>query len=142
MIYPARVRFTNNFRPTLDVYEWCQQHQGIPAWFHPDFREIFLCPDFFRKSMDATQPPCLTVNKYQGNFYQNGDMMTNYQLPIVMHELAHFYIQKTVGTPSDSYDVNDCLRLNAGESVENAMNFEYYVASKFCLQWINRPAAQ
>ncbi|KAL6714889.1 hypothetical protein ACLMJK_007149 [Lecanora helva] len=125
---PGQMVFTHTDRPPVDVYEYCQERPQHPSFYLSFFREIILCPHFFTTPIVALRSTCLTVNRYQGNFYQDGSLMTRYQLWSLMHELAHFYIQQT--RPIDVYNVNDCLRLSAGRSVVNAQNFVYYAASK------------
>ena len=124
-------------KKVYDAFEQCQQYGGqnkglYPAFYDTVFREIILCPHFFSMPTISARSPCLTVNKYQGNFYQDGRNMFDFQLWAVMHELVHFYLP---GPPHlEVYNVNDCLRLSAEKSIQNAQSYVYYAASKSAIR--------
>ena len=108
----------------FDLYDFCQSEV---AFYQIDAEEIIICPLFFNYPAVPSTSQCLTVNKYQEKFYQDGSQMYEFQLWILLHEIVHFY---KGGLWPEVYDVNACLRLNAGKSVVNAQNYLYYAASK------------
>ena len=122
-------RFTGE---VLDAYQFCKEHP-YPAWFHPVFREIILCPAFFTFPATPTRSQCLTVNRWQNDFYQDGRSMIFFQVWIMMHQLVHHYLENpgTHKNPrAEVYKVNQCVRLSSTASVQNAGNYVYYAASK------------
>ncbi len=51
-------------------------------------------------------------------------------LYVLLHGLANIYIFAMLGASGNLFTVNECLALNGDQSVYNAQQYVYYVASK------------
>lgn len=91
---------------------------------------IVLCPAFWRYAPipSTSKATCLTVDPHFNRFRENGARMINYQLWVILHELAHSYIYARNGKLADVSTANDCMSLSASSAVENAQNYVYYAA--------------
>ena len=98
---------------------------------------IVLCPAFW--SYPTIPPPsnvnCLTVDPLFDRFRESGKRLINYQLWVIMHELAHNYVYARSGSLSELSSVNDCVSLAASSAVNNAQNYVFYAASKCFVTW-------
>lgn len=95
---------------------------------------IVLCPAFWKYPPlpSTSKSTCLTVDPHFNRFRENGGRMVNYQLWVILHELAHAYIYARNGQLADVSTANDCTSLSASSAVENAQNYVYYAACEFC----------
>ena len=98
---------------------------------------IGLCPYFFDLAQAPTKPNCLSVNTRRNEYQLSlrgakaDRAFLDYQIYALMHEINHFYLFAARQSLVDKYGVNECVRLSAQESSENARNYDYYVASEF-----------
>ena len=124
-----------------DLFNFCDKRNSkgfkSTAFLDTLSSQIILCPEFF--IIPELPPPdqCRAVNKYQSNFYDYNPHIPNYQLWHLMHEVAHFYIHDN--PEEEAYLLNECLRLNAIASVNNAENYIFYAASMFFPRTIRSP---
>ena len=62
------------------------------------------------------------------------ERLVGYQVYHLFHEIVHFYLgtdslsEETV--PEELYEWNDCVALDASDSIRNPMNYQLYLASK------------
>ena len=120
----------------LDAYTACQQ-SPVHAFDIYGTRfvnnSIVLCPAFWSYAAIPPQSKstCLTVDPHFNRFRDDGRRLVNYQLWVIMHELAHHYIYARSGSQADVSTANDCVSLNAKSAVNNAQNFVFYAASEY-----------
>ncbi|KAL8672106.1 MAG: hypothetical protein Q9168_003411 [Polycauliona sp. 1 TL-2023] len=114
---------------------------------------VMICPFFF----DARPPQvygdipplsingqpastCLTVNAVTQRFaagtprlyyhQATGFRLTQYRMWILLEELAHLYSNTARNERGiDKYNVNDCVKLSAKDSLANGPSYSYYAAS-------------
>ena len=93
---------------------------------------IVLCPAFWNYAAipSSSRSTCLSVDPHFNRFRADGRRLINYQLWVIMHELAHAYIYARTGSLSDISYANDCIALTGSSAVNNAQNFVYYAASE------------
>ena len=119
----------------IDAYVVCQ-NSPVHAFgiFGTRFlkNSIVLCPSFWTYAAIPTlsKSSCLTVDPHFNRFRENGRRLVNYQLWVILHELAHAYIYASTGVLSDVSTANDCMSLAASSAVSNAQNFVFYAASE------------
>ena len=122
--------------PQRDAHTVCQQSPvnsfGIFGSKYLN-NSIILCPNFFTYTALPTTSAagCLTVDPHFNRFRDSGKRLVNYQLWVILHELAHVYIYARSGSLLEISTANDCFLLAGGIAVDNAQNYVYYVASKF-----------
>lgn len=73
---------------------------------------------------------CLEINYRLSQFMSNGKAMFDYQFWVVMKQITNLYVYWYGGGQLAYMDVNDCIRLPASQTIQNAMNYVYYAASK------------
>ena len=122
----------------FDAYTACVQSPVLAfAIFGTKFpkNSIVLCPDFFSYAPipSMSKSTCLTVDPHFNRFRDTGKRMVNYQLWVILHELAHTYIYARNGQIADVSTANDCMSLSASSAVGNAQNYVYYAACEFSL---------
>ncbi|KAI4086069.1 MAG: hypothetical protein L6R37_008445, partial [Teloschistes peruensis] len=136
-----------------DMFDWCTEYSmstGVvmkdPATPNPF---VILCPFFFeaqppyvkRDSADAPvngkpAKDCLSVNTRTNEFLKvtppdqyAGYELASYREWILLQLLASLYRYSDSKDMSEGIiDVNDALRLNAGEALNNGHNYMYYAA--------------
>lgn len=119
----------------FDAYTACQQ-SPVHAFgvFGTKFlkNSIVLCPAFWTYAAipSSSKSTCLIVDPHFNRFRDNGKRMINYQLWVLLHELAHTYIYARTGSLLDVSTANDCTLLAGSSAVDNAQNFVYYAASE------------
>ena len=120
----------------FDAYTACQQSPvhafGIFGTKFPK-NSIVLCPAFWTYAPipSLSKSTCLTVDPHFNRFRDTGRRMVNYQLWVILHELAHAYIYARNGQLADVSTANDCTSLSARSAVNNAQNYVFYAASMF-----------
>ena len=113
----------------VDLFTYCQ-HDPLTRIIN--FGVIILCPQFWNIRDFTTHSNCLTVNKYQQNFYQEGYGMMTAKIWLLLDELVEFYIPE-YDLEKVVYEANDCLRLIGRDAVKNPANYVYYLASESIL---------
>lgn len=120
----------------FDAYTACQESPinafdiyGSRSLQNP----IVLCPAFWKY---AAIPPlsksnCLTVDPHFNRFRDSGRRLIDYQLWVILHELAHHYIYARSGRQADVMAATDCMSLTGSSAVNNAQSFVYYAASEW-----------
>ena len=98
---------------------------------------IVLCPAFWSYPTIPQQSNvnCLNVDPHFNRFRDPGERLINYQLWVILHELAQNYIYARSGSLFELPDVNDCVSLSASSAVNNAQNYVFYAASKRSVIW-------
>ena len=125
----------------FDAYTACQQ-SPVHAFgvFGTRFLKysIVLCPAFWTYAAipSLSKSACLPVDPHFNRFRDNGRRMVNYQLWVILHELAHAYIYANSGSLVDVSTANDCMSLAASSAVKNAQNYVFYAASECILPWL------
>ena len=96
---------------------------------------IVLCPAFwnFLAIPSSSKSACMPVDPHFNRFRADGKRLVNYQLWILLHELAHIYVYAKTGLLIDVMPPNDCALLTGGNAVGNPQNYVYYAASKSVL---------
>lgn len=97
---------------------------------------IFICPFFWYLPLGLHQDQCPKVvnNKFIGNNRLSpntaisGTALANSMYASLIHELVHAYFRAT--TQKETYYLQDCVRLDAKASIENAHNYAYYASGK------------
>ena len=134
----------------FDAFTACQQ-SPVHAFgiFGTKFlkNSIVLCPAFWTYAgiPSSSKSSCLRVDPHFNRFRDSGKRLVNYQLWVVLHELAHAYIYARSGSLSDVANSNDCMSLSASSAVNNAQNYVYYAASELIfmvLAWLPSMAYQ
>ncbi len=129
----------------LDAYTACTQ-SPVHAFsvFGTRFlkNSIILCPVFWTYAAipPSSKSTCLRVDPHFNRFRDDGKRLTNYQLWVILHELAHSYIYAHSGSLMDLYTSNDCMSLSTSSAVNNAQNYVYYAASELIsmtLAWLS-----
>ena len=121
----------------VDHYNECRkQTDGGDAVILADTQYIVLCPSFFSRAPAPLSPICPHVNRWTNRYSDRdyGDSIVHFQIFRLLHEIAHFYISATTQSHVDLYEINNCLKLDAGHARENPRSYEFYVASTFKLQ--------
>ena len=119
----------------FDAHTACQQ-SPVHAFgiFGSKFlrNTIVLCPAFWRYAPipTASSSSCLTVDPHFNRFRDDGRRLINYQLWVILHELAHFYIFAHSRSLADVSNANDCVSLIGSSAVNNVQNYVYYAASE------------
>ena len=119
----------------LDAYTACLQ-SPVHAFgvFGTRFlkNSIVLCPDFWTYAAipSSSKSTCLRVDPHFNRFRDDGKRLTNYQLWVILHELAHSYIYARSGSLIDVYSSNDCVSLSTSSAVNNPQSYVYYAASE------------
>lgn len=119
----------------FDAYTACQQ-SPVHAFgvFGTRFlkNSIVLCPAFWTYAAipSLSKSTCLIVDPHFNRFRDNGRRMVNYQLWVLLHELAHTYIYARSGSLADVSTANDCMSLAGSSAVNNAQNYVFYAASE------------
>lgn len=119
----------------FDAYTVCQQspvHAFAIIGTRFSKNSIVLCPAFWNYAAipSRAKSNCLTMDPHFNRFRDVGRRLVNYQLWVILHELAHNYIYARSGGQGDISTANDCNSLSAGSAVNNAQNFVYYAASE------------
>lgn len=93
---------------------------------------IILCPAFWTYAAipSSSMSTCLTVDPHFNRFRDDGQRLINYQLWVILQQLAHTYIYARTGSLSDVSNANACMALVGSSAVNNAQNFVYYAASE------------
>ena len=101
---------------------------------------IVLCPAFWKwlAIPSSSQSACLPVDPHFNRFRSDGNRLVNYQLWVLLHELAHVYIYAKSGNLYDVSSPNDCALLSGNSAINNAQNYVYYAASKSVLMTLPR----
>ena len=96
-------------------------------------RYVVLCPEFFTITPAPTKPKCPTVNWWGDKFsdHDKGVSLVRYQIFVLLHEAAHFYIFATSQSHYDRYELNNCLSLDSKYSKMNPRSYDYYVTCTF-----------
>lgn len=133
----------------FDAYKACTQ-SAVNAFgvFGTKFLEnsIVLCPSFWAYPSLPPSPrstsACLRVDPHFNRFRDTGTRLVNFQIWVLLQELALSYIYARSGSLIDVSTANDCYMLAASDAVNNARSYVYYVASRFSpvlylrsLQW-------
>ena len=114
----------------VDLFTYC--HQNTALWRSDNCGVIGICPEFWTTRDFTTHSNCLTVNKYQQNFYQDGSQMTAAKMWLLFFQLLEFYIPGY--EIENAVDLaNDCLRLQGKDAVKNPDSYGYYLASESIL---------
>lgn len=121
-----------------DAYTVCQQSPvnafGIfgSKYLRPS---IVLCPAFwsFAPIPSSSKSTCLTVDPHFNRFRESGNRLVDYQLWVLLHELAHVYIYARSGSLSEVSTANDCMSLSGSSSANNAQNYVFYATSESTL---------
>ena len=119
----------------FDAYTACTQ-SPVNAYgvFGTKFLEnsIVLCPSFWAYPglPPSSKAACLPVDPHFNRFRDRGTRLVNYQIWVLLHELAISYIYARSGSLLGVSTANDCQLLAASNAVDNAMSYVYYVASE------------
>ena len=120
---------------TSEAYETCQNTYTAGNAAYPIFGSdlIVLCPQFF--TAYPAQPTkstsnCIKLNTAPTMLQSTGVQITRYQIWIVLHQLAQWYLYAKFGTMEDLKNVYNCLSLEPDMAIKNAQSYVYYVASK------------
>ena len=70
------------------------------------------------------------MDPHFNRFRETGGRVINYQLWIILNELAHNYIYAATGALTDVGTANDCVSLAGSDAAKNAMSYVYYAASE------------
>lgn len=124
----------------VDAYTACTQ-SAVHAFgvFGTKFLEnsIVLCPSFWAypslPPSSKSKSACLRVDPHFNRFRDTGKRLVNFQIWVLLQELALSYIYSRSGSLLDVSNANDCYMLAASDAVNNARNYVYYVASEFSL---------
>lgn len=122
---------------TRDQYTECVRRPQTAAVSLTGTGIIGLCPHFFNLAQAPTRPNCLSVNTRRNEYQMSirgakaDRAFLDYQIYALLHEINHFYLFALSRSMVDKYGANECVRLSAQESSENARNYDYYVASEF-----------
>ena len=122
----------------LDAYTACEsspvQAFGI---FGSKYLQntIVLCPAFWDSLAipSSSQSACMPVDPHFNRFRADGKRLVDYQLWVLLHELAHVYVYAKYGNLYDVSAPNDCALLSGSSAISNAQNYVYYAASKSVL---------
>lgn len=95
---------------------------------------IVLCPSFWAY---ASLPPssksksaCPRVDPHFNQFRDTGKRLVDFQIWVLLQELALSYIYSRSGSLLDVSTANDCYNLAPSDAVNNARSYVYYVASE------------
>ena len=94
------------------------------------YQYVILCPSFF--NLEALPEATDCVGALSHDFYSTGQGLARNQMGILLHELVDIYLAATPGfSPSMSkvYNLDAVLDLLPTQSVNNAANYVFYVAS-------------
>ncbi|KAL8712958.1 MAG: hypothetical protein Q9220_002816 [cf. Caloplaca sp. 1 TL-2023] len=122
---------------TGDPYAQCER-SGNFAMVLRGFKYVFLCEKFFTLKIAPIGPPTRNCPRVVNNeFERTGYRLADYQKYVLIHEMVHFYLgQSSLGfdtDPQEMYYLNQCVNLDAKDSLDNPMNYQYFVASEFSL---------
>ena len=123
-----------------DQYNECTRRPQAAAFGIIGPGIIALCPHFWNLAQVPTKPNCLYVNSRKNEFSRSlsgvraDKAFLDYQVYALMSEITFFYLYAESQSMLEIYGVNECVALSAKESIQNARNYDYYVASKspFC----------
>ena len=119
----------------VDMYIECTKRPSVHMYILTGGSLIVACPSFFNIPIAPAPGPsdCLPVNRFLNRFLGPGRQLIEYQIYVLLHEIAHYYIYAASQTRFDHYDVATCFHLGPLESSQNAQNYAFYVASKSSL---------
>lgn len=119
----------------LDAYTACHQSPvhafaTVGTRFLKNY--IVLCPAFWTYAAipSSSKSTCLPVDPHFNRFRNGGGRLVQFQLWVILHELAHAYIYARSGLVTDVSTANNCMWLAASSAVNNAQNFVFYAASE------------
>ncbi|KAF6236298.1 hypothetical protein HO173_005551 [Letharia columbiana] len=118
----------------LDAYTACHQSPVhafaiVGTRFLKNY--IVLCPAFWTYAAipSSSKSTCLPVDPHFNRFREGGGRLVQFQLWVILHELAHAYIYARSGLVTDVSTANNCMWLAASSAVNNAQNFVFYAAN-------------
>ena len=119
----------------LDAFTACQESpiHSFSVFGSKYLRNtIVLCDAFWRYPAIPlpSKSTCLRVDPHFNRFRDTGARMINYQLWVILNELAHSYIYARSGSLIEVRNANDCMSLAAGSAVYSARNYVFYAASE------------
>lgn len=125
----------------VDAYTVCTQ-SAIHAFgvFGTKFLQnsIVLCPSFWAypslPPSSQSKSACLRVDPHFNRFRDTGKRLINFQIWVILQELALSYIYARSGSLLSVSAANDCYMLASSDAVNNAMSYVYYVASESFFQ--------
>ena len=81
--------------------------------------------------MPVTKSQCMTVNpRAPTKFKGRGESIGRYMLYVILNGLVNLYVFAMVGISGNLLPINACLALDGNQSLYNAQQYIYYVASK------------
>ncbi len=116
----------------FDMHVECLKTPSVRTYIITGSSLIVICPSFFEVPMTPTpgQSNCVAVSGFLNRFIGAGTQLIDYQIYVLLHEIARYYIYAANQDKVDHYDINTCFKLGPLESSQNAQNYAYYVASK------------
>ena len=119
----------------LDAFTACEESpiQSFSVFGSKFLRNtIVLCDAFWRYPAIplSSESTCLRVDPHFNRFRDTGVRLINYQLWVILSELAHSYIYARSGSLIDVRNANDCMSLAASSAVYSARNYVFYAASE------------
>ena len=105
---------------------------GAAAW--KDHGLVGLCPEFWNYEAFPDVETCPAVSGGRGHryFIDNGEELASTQFAVLIHELVHLYNTRDMGAlRGEVYYAQDCVNLDAQQSLENANNWAFYAACEF-----------
>ncbi|KAL8727315.1 MAG: hypothetical protein Q9181_005755 [Wetmoreana brouardii] len=118
-----------------DPDEYCRISGAFGVWFR-GFKYIFLCPKYFTLNISPMGQYCPRV--MDNMFERTGYLLADFQKYSLIHEMVHFYLgRSSLGwdtNPKEIYKLNECVNLDAKNSLNNPMNYQYFVARKLVEQ--------
>ncbi|KAL8702972.1 MAG: hypothetical protein Q9201_003855 [Fulgogasparrea decipioides] len=107
----------------------CRVTGSFGLWIR-GFKYIFICPKFFTLPISTTARHCPRV--IDNMFERTGYLLADYQKYSLIHEMVHFYLgRSSLGwdtNPQEMYKLNECVNLDAKNSLNNPENYQYFVA--------------
>ncbi|KAL8953161.1 MAG: hypothetical protein Q9222_000982 [Ikaeria aurantiellina] len=115
-----------------DPYKVCESSNSFGLWLLR-FKYVFICERFFTLKISPVGPPTRNCPRVIDNeFERKGYLLADYQKYLLIHELVHFYLgQSSLGfntNPPEMYRLNECVNMDAKNSLNNPMNYQYFIA--------------
>ena len=112
--------------PESSQWEWCKTSMFLAGHIQRS-QYIVLCDGFFDRTPLPAPGDCGRSNRASTALI---DAPPDTQYGILVHELAHLYLQHSSLIP-EVYDINEIISLPSEKKAVNPGNYEYYAQSKF-----------
>lgn len=112
------------------TYHACLQDRRTVALFSSGNANIALCDPYWAIPTSPPAGSCYKIRRTNSmQFSRDGDDVADTRLYVLLHELAHYYIEaeSKTSTVIDTTRVSTSIGYSADEAIHNAGNYIFYV---------------